>query len=95
MRDRTADGIEAVPRRRLDVRIRRFRGAVLVANATQAFELDDVAAFLLMKVDGVRSVEQLGELMAEKYGLSAIEARTTTVELLDEMREHGVLEIVP
>ncbi|WP_341718661.1 PqqD family protein [Micromonospora sp. FIMYZ51] len=95
MPNRVIAPLTRVPSRRLDVRIRRFRGAVMVATASHAFELHDAAAFLLMSVDGSRTVAELASRLATEYNLSPAEAEADTLELLDQMIEHELLTMVP
>jgi hypothetical protein len=85
---------ESVPRRRLDIRTRMFRGKLLVANADHAFELEDVAAFIVKHVDGVRTVREIGQRLAAAYELTEQEAVPDTAELLSQLIDHDVLEIV-
>ncbi|WDZ85852.1 PqqD family protein [Micromonospora cathayae] len=93
MPEHLAIGRDSVPRRRLDVRIRSYRGTLLVATADSAFELHDMAAFLVRRFDGVRTVAQVVGLLATEYGLPPAEAEADTLDLLGQLIDHGVLEV--
>ncbi|MFF2773865.1 PqqD family protein [Streptomyces sp. NPDC058052] len=83
---------ETVPRRKLEARVRKFRGKLFVANASLAFELDEVAEFIFKQVDGTATVRQIGEKVAATYDISADEAVADTLELLTELAGNGMVE---
>jgi Coenzyme PQQ synthesis protein D (PqqD) len=58
---------EAVPAPRLGVRVRNYRGTILVGWADRVFELTEVAGFLWARIDGVRSVRELAAAVAAEY----------------------------
>ena len=83
----------SVPQVRLDARVRRFRGALLVAVGEETVELADSAAFLFRAVDGVRTVADIGALLAEEYDVPAAEAVEDTAEFVAELVDSGILEL--
>ncbi|WP_033438810.1 PqqD family protein [Saccharothrix sp. NRRL B-16314] len=86
---------EAVPRRALGCRARRYRGSLLVANADQAFELDELAEFVFRDIDGARTVHQLGERLAVRYDLPVDQAIADTADLVHQLVVHRVLDVSP
>ncbi|MEU7058738.1 PqqD family protein [Streptomyces sp. NPDC046197] len=78
-------GPDVVPVRSLDARVRKFRGKLFVANASLAFELDEVAEFIFKQVDGVATVRQIGEKVAAQYDISVDEAVADCAEFLTEL----------
>ncbi|MFE2644588.1 PqqD family protein [Streptomyces nigra] len=82
---------DSVMRRAEDLRIRKFRGALLVARADNTLELDEVAAYIFKKVDGTTKVRTIGEQLAADYDVSAHEATTDAVELLTHLRDTGLV----
>lgn len=87
----TAYHAGSVPVRALEARVRKFRGRLFVANASLAFELDEVAEFIFTRVDGVATVGRIGEQVAERYGVDAARATADTAELLAQLRDEGML----
>lgn len=83
---------ERVPLRRPDVRIRNFRGKLFLASGANAVELDEVAAFIFGQIDGVSTVQQIGERVAQEYDVSVAEAVGDTAELLTQLVEAAVVE---
>jgi hypothetical protein len=81
-----------VPKRRVTARIRRFRGVLMVAGPMETFELTDSAEFVFRAVDGARTVAEIGELVAETYGVSLAEAVADISELISELVEHQIME---
>ncbi|WP_341718654.1 PqqD family protein [Micromonospora sp. FIMYZ51] len=77
--------LEWIPQRRLEARIRRFRGRTLVAVDAEAMELDEVAAFIFGQVDGATSLREIGERVAATYDVSVEEATTDSAELLAQL----------
>ncbi|MFD2474342.1 PqqD family protein [Amycolatopsis silviterrae] len=85
----------SVPRLSLDAKVRRFRGALLVAVGEETLELTDSAAFLFRAVDGARSVADIGTLLAQEYDVPADEAAEDAAGFLGELVDNGVLELGP
>lgn len=81
-----------VPKRNLTARVRRFRGTLVVAGLEDAFELTDSAEFIFRAVDGVRTIAQIGELVAAEYGVSLAEAVVDVSELINELVEHQIMD---
>ncbi|WP_369173401.1 PqqD family protein [Streptomyces sp. R28] len=81
-----------VPRRKLEARVRKFRGKLFVANASLAFELDEVAEFIFKQVNGTATVQQIGEKVAGEYDISSDEAVADSLELLTELAANGMVE---
>ncbi|WP_317447674.1 PqqD family protein [Streptomyces collinus] len=82
----------ATIRRRLDARVRNHQGTLIVAGATQAFELTSVAAFVWRLLDGLHTVREISLAVATEYGVNRDEALEDTQELLRDLLAHNVLE---
>ncbi|MGW6685491.1 PqqD family protein [Streptomyces sp. NPDC054961] len=84
---------ESVPTVRPDIRVRKIRGTLVVAVPEQAFELAETAAFLWKRIDGVRSVGRIGELLAEEYEIDVETAVEDTLAVLAELVAYGAVRV--
>jgi pyrroloquinoline quinone biosynthesis protein D len=82
-----------VPRRRLDMRARRYQGRLFVANGAETFELDETAEFIFKQVDGEATLRQIGERVATRYGIDVSRAVAETAELLTQLETLGVIKV--
>lgn len=87
--------LDAVPRRRPDMRMRRYRGRLLVAGPESALELSDSAAFILREVDSTRSVRDIGVLLAREYDIPEDIAVEDARDLLADLAKHQIIDILP
>ncbi|MFD9007634.1 PqqD family protein [Streptomyces sp. NPDC059552] len=76
----------------LDVRYRKFRGVIFAARGEHALELAESAAYILHCVDGKRSVQGIGELLACHYEIAVADAIADTKDLLEELQEACIIE---
>ncbi|MGX9887322.1 PqqD family protein [Streptomyces sp. NPDC002276] len=76
-----------------DVRVRRFRGVLLIARRDDALELDAVAEFIFRRVDGGTTVHAIGEQLAATYGIPVDEAVADSLELLGRLHELGMVRM--
>lgn len=85
----------SVPCVRTGVRIRRVRGALLVAPADSdsAVELADSAMFLFRAFDGKRTITDIAGMLAEEYQISLELAVEDTMSFVADLLEEGVLEL--
>jgi pyrroloquinoline quinone biosynthesis protein D len=83
----------AVPAQPLGVRVRNHRGSIFVARAQHAFELSDSAAFIWGQIDGNTTLGDIGQRLAEEYGITADEAVADAVDLVRTLVEHGLMTI--
>ena len=90
--DPSSPAPDATIRRRLDARVRNHQGTLVIAGATQAFELTSVAAFVWRLLDGSRTVQEISLAVATEYGADPAEALEDTRELLRDLLAHNVLE---
>ena len=90
--NRVAD--DCVPFRGADVRTRRYRGRLFIANAEQAYELNEAAEFVFRQIDGSTSVREMGARLAARYNYAVADAIADTVELITLFAERHVVEIV-
>lgn len=84
---------DAVPRHRVDVRTRGFRGKVFVVSSVDAFELSDTAAFVFRAVDDTRTVAEIGALLAAEYDVPPAEAAADVADLIAELAGLLVLDV--
>lgn len=87
------DTTRAVPRLRPLVRVRNFRGKLLVAGATAAVELSETAAFIYDAIDGERTVTDLGARVADEYDVPLEVAVTDVAELVAELSEADLIDL--
>ncbi|WP_030019999.1 PqqD family protein [Streptomyces monomycini] len=85
-------GPEAVPRRSLTARMRKFRGKLLVASGPHAVELDELGAFVFRRVDGSATVQGIAEQLAAEYDVSVEVAAQDIGELLAQLADSGMVE---
>lgn len=82
---------ESVPRRRLDARVRNYRGVTLVAGPSQALELSETAAFVWRAIDDDRSVADVAALLADEYDVDGATALADVVDLLGDLHAAGLV----
>jgi pyrroloquinoline quinone biosynthesis protein D len=85
---------DCVPHRGADVRTRRYRGRLFIANTEQAYELNEAAEFVFRQVDGSTTVRELGARLAAHYRYAVGDAVSDTIELITLFVERHVVEIV-
>jgi pyrroloquinoline quinone biosynthesis protein D len=85
---------DCVPSRGADVRTRRYRGRLFIANTEQAYELNEAAEFVFRLVDGSTTVREIGVRLAAHYRYAVEDAVSDTVELISLFAERHVVEIV-
>ncbi|MEV4330986.1 PqqD family protein [Streptomyces sp. NPDC049597] len=83
----------SVVRRSSDIRVRKFRGSLLVARADSTLELDEVAEFIFKRLDGAMTVREIGEQLSAEYDVSAEEATADSIELLSELLASGMVSV--
>jgi len=83
---------ESIPKRRANVRARKFRGQLLVSINEETFELSDSAEFIFRGINGKRSVRELGVLLADQYTIPVDAAVADVSELLDSLVRSDILE---
>ncbi|MEU7765562.1 PqqD family protein [Nocardia sp. NPDC049190] len=83
----------ATPRLRLTARMRKFRGRLLVASQEHNLELSESAEFIFRSIDGMRTVSQIGAMVAERYDIPADMATDDVADLIDELVEACVVDV--
>jgi hypothetical protein len=76
---------DAVPVRRLDARIRNLGGTIVVAGPHEVLELTETAAFVWKRIDGDRTIRELGEELASQYDVGVDTATEDVAELVEEL----------
>jgi hypothetical protein len=81
----------SVPKRRLDARVRNYRGVTMVAGGDESFELSETAAFVWRSLDDSRSVDDIARLLEAEYEVDHDTALADVSELLVVLARAGVL----
>ena len=84
---------DAVPRRRLGIRIRRFRGEILVSTGEESFELAGSGAFIFEAIDQRSTVGSIAARVARQYSLRDTDALADTESFLAELIDGGIIEL--
>jgi pyrroloquinoline quinone biosynthesis protein D len=71
--------------RRLDARIRKLAGSILVAGPQEVRELSDTASFVWDRIDGSRTIGEIGEALAAEYDVDVKTATDDVAELVGEL----------
>jgi hypothetical protein len=82
---------EAVVAPAVGVRVRNFRGRILLARIDQVAQLEEVGSFIWRQLDGVRTVGQVGDVVAQEYDVAPGEARADALELLADLAGLGLV----
>jgi len=85
---------ETVLKRPPTTRVRKFRGRLLLANTSTAFELDEIGQFIIARIDGKKPISALGEALAAEFDVSADEATADAAELLSVLVENQLVTVV-
>ncbi|MEV0622093.1 PqqD family protein [Nonomuraea sp. NPDC050404] len=89
----SAAPLDAVPRRPMNVRIRNHRGTTVIGGYEHALELSESAAFVWRQIDGVRTLREIGRLMAGEYDIGEESAAHDVAELAAELAAYDLLEL--
>ncbi|MFJ4655868.1 PqqD family protein [Nocardia sp. NPDC088792] len=84
------DTVAALP---LNVKIRIHGGKTIVGGYQHFYELTESAAFIWRQIDGTRTVDDIGLLVAEEYDIDRESAGQDVAELFTELAEHDVIKI--
>lgn len=82
-----------VPVRSFDVRMRNFRGKLLVARGADSVELDEVGAYIFKSIDGVATMEQIAAKIAACYDISQELALADSSEFVAELQLLGMVRV--
>lgn len=88
-------GPESVPVARLDLRIRRVAGALLIARPEEAaaLELTGTAMFLFRAFDGSRSVTDLATMLVSEYDVPLELATEDTQSFVADLLADELIEL--
>jgi coenzyme PQQ synthesis protein D (PqqD) len=86
----TADSVVALP---LNIKIRNYQGRTLVSGYEHAFELSESAGFVCRQVDGIRTIGDIGRIVAEEFDVDERTATEDAIELLDQLVAHDILVV--
>ncbi|WP_328315971.1 PqqD family protein [Streptomyces sp. NBC_00388] len=82
----------SVVRRRMEARVRKYRGKLYVAVQDQALELDEIAEAIFRRINGTSTLREIGASLAEEYGIPADVALADVTDFVEQLRGHGVVE---
>lgn len=80
------------PQAAYDVRVGVVAGRTVLVRGNQAFEVNDVGAFLWDRFSGEASVDELVGAVAAEYEISVEDARSDVGEFTAALAEAGLLE---
>ena len=84
---------DAVPERRLDARVRKLPGKILVGGPRQVLELEDTATFVWNHIDGERTVADIGRALAAEYDIDEDTATRDVAEFVGDLLDVEVVEV--
>ncbi|GAA3229570.1 PqqD family protein [Streptomyces sp. XM83C] len=87
-------GPDSVVRRRMEARVRKYRGSLFIAVRDQALELDEVAQAIFRRIDSTSTLREIAARLAEEYDIPVDEATGDTVDFVAQLVGHGVVEVV-
>ncbi|GAA2422337.1 PqqD family protein [Streptomyces glaucus] len=87
-------GPDSVVRRRMEARVRKYRGNLFIAVRDQALELDEVAQAIFRRIDSTSTLREIAARLAEEYDIPVDEATGDTVDFVAQLVGHGVVEVV-
>lgn len=86
-----APGLDRVLGPRFDMRVRNTGGRLVVTADGASLELSESAGFVFGRVDGTRTVGEIGALLAAEYDIDLAEATADAAEVLAELLAHNML----
>ncbi|HET9140045.1 PqqD family protein [Actinophytocola sp.] len=78
----TPDSVLVFP---LNVRIRNYRGKILLGGYEHAFELSESATFMCRQIDGTRTVRDIGQVVAAEFDVDPQTATQDATELFTQL----------
>jgi hypothetical protein len=86
-------GEHAVPRRRLDARVRTLPDRTIVAGPELVLELDDTARFIWRHIDGSMTISAIARQVAVAYDVDIQTALDDVSELIFDLRVGRIVDI--
>jgi hypothetical protein len=84
-------GFDRVLGPRFDMRVRNSGGRLMVTADGTSLELSESAGFVFRQVDGIRTVREIGALLAAEYNIDVDEATADAAEVLAKLLAHTML----
>jgi hypothetical protein len=82
-----------VPLRDISVRVRNFKGKLLVASGPVAVELEDVGAVIFRGIDGESSINDISARVSKEYDVPAEVALADCIDFVGDLRDRGLVRI--
>jgi hypothetical protein len=84
---------DSVPERRLEAQVRNLGGTLTVARpeSDTAVELSETAGYIWRTIDGRRTVQAIGELLAQRYD---VRPETAVTDVIEMVAEFSALDLV-
>lgn len=86
-----------VPKRRWSVRMRNFRGSLLVASpdGETNLELNDAGFLMFRAMNGARNISEIAALVADQYDIPHEMAVADVREFAEELAEENIVDLLP
>lgn len=84
---------DSVPERRLDARVRKLPGKLLVGGPRQVLELEGTATFVWNHIDGTRTVADIARALSAEYDVDEATATQDVAEFVGDLVEVEVVEV--
>jgi hypothetical protein len=85
--------LDAVPKRSIEVEIRRTSEAIFIANGTEHRELSEVAGLIWRLSNGTRTIAAIAEQISENYEIDAATAARDALAFLDDLSGYGFVDV--
>jgi len=89
MSDLTTD---SVPRKPLDVRIRKSKSKFLIARGNEVRDLSPTAESIWREIDGKATVRDISRIIAGEFDVELDVVLVDTLELLDGLSDAGLVD---
>jgi hypothetical protein len=87
-------GYDAIPRARLDLRVRNSGGTISLARKDTVLRLSETAGFLCRSFDGRRSLADIAAMTAREYDVAKEDVLDDLVDLAEQLLEANFIELL-
>jgi hypothetical protein len=82
-----------IPTRDLFVQFRVVNGVAYIVKNYEAFKLDEVGELIWNSIDGVQTVEQITQTVAEKYNEDVAMVGADVKEFIEDLAKAELIEV--
>lgn len=93
MSESRAVSLESVPRLILGIRIRNFRGTIVVSSGAESFELTDAAAFIFRRIDGMSTIRAIAADLSTEFEVDEVTAQADAADFVGWLMTQRVVEL--